>query len=511
MPTSGSDSGHSGIRLGRGSSLGVSDVRIERGLNGIWHDSHQQLAYKKIYFYRNTVAMRITGGYTITLTASTFDTCERGVMHTGGSPWIALIDCKSVNSGITFETTQHPSFLIENLEKDSDSPVAVVRGQQGIGSSRHVDQYTYASTVGRNPVYGPTTGKSNRPGALAPGGRYPSMVAPNYADKTAADFLNVKDPKQNGGHTVLGDNTKDESDVLNKILLLAAQKKKVAYFPFGKYRVDSTLVIPPGSRIVGEAWATITGKGEFFKDENNPKPVVSVGKAGDVGVAQIQDMRFTVSDVLPGAIVLQFNMAGKAPGDVALWNSLVTVGGTRGAEGLTSSCGDPGNECKGAFIGMHHSKTASAYVENTWVWVADHITEDFDGGSSIAAKGGVLVQSTKGTWLHALGSEHWWLYQLNLHEASNVFVSMLQAETNYEQGDHTRQVVPSPWTANASTWGDPDFSWCGSGDKKCRMGYANFINGGSNIRTYATAAWAFYRGPGYDSCTDGAYDCQSKF
>ena len=236
---------------------------------------------------------------------------------------------------------------------------------------------------------------------------------------------------------------------------------------------------------------------------------MSIGKSGDVGVAQIQDMRFTVSDVLPGAIVVQFNMAGNSPGDVALWNSLVTVGGTRGADNLTNTCTDASNECKGVFLGMHHSKTASAYVENTWVWVADHITEDFSGGSSIAGKGGVLVQATKSTWLHSLGSEHWWLYQLNLFEASNVFVSLLQAETNYEQGANTQQTPPAPWVANVNTWGDPDFSWCGGGDKTCRMGPSNYINGGSNIRTYASAAWAFYKGPGYQSCDAGAYNCQS--
>lgn len=41
------------------------------------------------------------------------------------------------------------------------------------------------------------------------------------------------------------------------------------------------------------------------------------------------------------------------------------------------------------------------------------------------------------------------------------------------------------------------------------MGYANFINGGSNIYTYASASWAFFSGPGYQSCA-GAYQCQSK-
>ncbi|RBQ78001.1 hypothetical protein FVER14953_09443 [Fusarium verticillioides] len=501
-------SGHTGIRLGRGSTLGLSDVRIERGQNGIWHDGHQQALYKSIYFYQNTVGMLITGGNTISIVAPVFDTCGTAVRNTGGSPWIALIDAKSVNSGVTFVTTVFPSFIIENLSKDTDSDIAQVPGGTVLGAQSHVDTFTYANTVGRDPIYGATGSTNTRPAALAPGGRFPVVPAPNYASNPTTDFINVKDPSQNGGHTVLGDNTIDESAVLNQVLQYAADNNKIAYFPFGKYRVDSTLLVPVGSRIIGEAWSTITGNGAFFKDLSNPKPIVAVGNPGDVGLAQIQDMRFTVSDVLPGAIILQFNMRGTSPGDVGLWNSLITVGGTRGASALTDTCHDPSSECQAAFLGMYFAPDSSAYVENVWNWVADHITESFAGGSNIAAKGGALVASTKGTWLHALGSEHWWLYQLNIHQASNILITLLQSETNYDQGDHVQQTPPAPWVANITNWGDPDFSWCSGGDTRCRMGFANYIQGGSDIYTYASASWAFFSGPGYQPCA-GAYQCQN--
>ncbi|KAJ5240912.1 glycoside hydrolase family 55 protein [Penicillium citrinum] len=501
MAYSSNGQGHTGIRLGRGSTLGLSD-------NGIWHDGHQQALYKSIYFYQNTVGMLISGGNTISIIAPTFDTCGTAVRNTGGSPWIALIDATSINSGVTFVTTVYPSFLIENLNKDTNSDIAQVPGKTVLGSQSHVDTFTYANTVGRDPKYGAQTSTNTRPSVLAPNGKYPVLPAPNYAANPVSDFINVKDPSQNGGYTVLGDHSKDESGVLNSILQYAANNNKIAYFPFGKYRVDSTLFVPKGSRIVGEAWATITGNGAYFKDSSSPKPVVAIGNGGDVGTAQIQDMRFTVSDVLPGAIIVQFNMAGSSPGQVALWNSMITVGGTRGASALTNSCRDASNECKAAFLGMHFAPTSSAYVENVWNWVADHTTEDFDGGSNIAAKGGALIESTKGTWLHALGSEHWWLYQLNLRKASNVMISMLQTETNYDQGDNVRQIPPAPWVADVTNWGDPDFSWCSGGDTRCRMGFANYINGGSNIYTYASASWAFFSGPGYQACA-GAYQCQN--
>lgn len=506
MPSSADGKGHTGIKLGRGSTLGLADVRVEKGQNGIWHAGHQQALYKSISFYQNTVGMLISGGNTISILAPTFDTVGTAVKHTGGAPFVGLIDAKSVNSGVTFNSNGYPSLLIDNLDKDTDSDIVVLPSGTALASKSHVDTFTYGNTVGRDPIYGDESSSVKRPEAVAPGGRIPVVNAPTFADKTVDDFINIKDPKQNGGQTIKGDHTIDEVDALNKVLQFAVDNKKIAYFPFGVYRVDSTLTIPIGSQIVGEGWAAISGNGDFFKDASNPKPVVQVGKSGDVGTVQIQDMRFTVSDVLPGAIIVQFNAAGTAPGDVALWNSMITVGGTRGASSLTSSCGDSSNECQAAFIGIHFAKDSSAYVENTWNWVADHITEDFSGGSNIAGKGGALVETTKGTWLHGLGSEHWWLYQLNLRSASNVVVTLLQSETNYDQGDNTDQIAPSPWTADVDGWGDPDFSWCGGGDARCRMGPANYIQGGSNIYYYGSASWAFFSGPGYQSC--GNYECQ---
>ncbi|PTB72274.1 glycoside hydrolase family 55 protein [Trichoderma longibrachiatum ATCC 18648] len=302
-----------------------------------------------------------------------------------------------------------------------------------------------------------------------------------------------------------------------------ASQPRVVYIPPGTYTLSNTLNMRTDTILMGDATnppvikAAAGFSGNYLVNgqdpstgvsgELSPQPVVAVGRPGDVGVAQIQDMRFTVSDVLPGAIVVQFNMAGRNPGDVALWNSLITVGGTRGASALTSACTNPGNECKGAFLGIHITKNSSAYIQNVWNWVADHIAESFGGGSSIAAKGGALVESTKGTWLHGLGSEHWWLYQLNLKSASNVVVSLLQSETNYDQGDNTQQVPPAPWTVDVQGWGDPDFSWCDS-TARCHMGLANYVQGGSNIYYFGSASWAFFSGPGYQGCASGGYQCQ---
>lgn len=451
--------------------------------------------------------MLITGGNTITLLAPNFDGVTIGVQNTGGSPFIGIIDGKSIGCGTVLASSVYPSILIQNLDTDNKHPIVQLPNGTVLEASTHVDNFSYGNTVGRDPVYGATAGATQLSEAAAPGGRIPSMTVPNFADNTVDDFINIKDSAQNGGHKVKGDGTVDEAKTLNQILEYVASQKKIAYFPFGDYRVESTLVIPIGSKIVGEAWSTISGAGKYFQDDSNPRAVVQIGKSGDIGTAQIQDMRFTVAEVCPGAILVQFQAAGSSPGDVALFNSLITVGGTRGAPGLTDACKDASKPCQGAYLGLHFTNSSSAYVENVWNWVADHITEDFEGGSSIAGKAGALVESTKGTWLHALGSEHWWLYQLNLRSAENVVVTLLQSETNYEQGDNAKSIAPAPWKPDVDGWGDPDFSWCSEDDARCRMGLSNYIQGGSDIFYYGSASWAFFSGPGYQGCA-GRFQCQ---
>jgi glucan 1,3-beta-glucosidase len=230
-------------------------------------------------------------------------------------------------------------------------------------------------------------------------------------------------------------------------------------------------------------------------------PVVKVGNPGDQGVAQISEMRFTVSDVLPGAIIVQVNMAG-SPGDVGIWNSVITVGGTKDSK-VTTSCQDQDTTtCKAAFLSMHLTASSSAYIENVWGWTADH---DIDGGPMqiISAGRGLLVEATNGTWLVGTGFEHHWLYNYNFHHAQNVYAGLLQSETPYMQGLNAVQTVPAPWVADAR-FGDPDYSWCGGGDQKCRTALATNVDGGNDIFLYNSASWSFFNGPWDGTYTD---DC----
>lgn len=225
-----------------------------------------------------------------------------------------------------------------------------------------------------------------------------------------------------------------------------------------------------------------------------------VGRPGETGIAQIQDIRFTVADIAPGAIIVQVNMAGGSPGDVGLWNTHITVGGAADSN-VNRACSNPNTAtCLAAFAMLHLSKSSSCYIENMWGWTADHSLER-GGFQNIATGRGALVEATKATWLTGTAFEHNTLYNYNLHNAQNVYAGMQQSETAYWQGVGAIQLAPAPWTALAR-YGDPDFSWCAGNDQSCRMGLAQNIDGGRNLYLYGAAFWTFFHGE-----TTACYNC----
>lgn len=167
-------------------------------------------------------------------------------------------------------------------------------------------------------------------------GNFKTVPPPTYKEYDVSQFVNVKSV---AGYTVAGDGYTDDTVNLQHIITANAGCK-ILFFPQGTYRVTNTLFFPTGSRVVGEAWSAITADGSVFWNPAAPVPMVKVGNAGDVGVAQFTDMLFTVKDVLQGTInprkcffnrrvltytsgctLLEVNMAGNAVGDVGFWNT----------------------------------------------------------------------------------------------------------------------------------------------------------------------------------------------
>ena len=490
--------GHTGILLNGGSTIAVCDVQITGGYIGITN-SNQQVNFKNIYFKYCTTAFVGSGGFTALLQGATFETCGAGAQMTDSLGCLVLLDCVSINSGPTVKLQpSDPSWrnnqvVIENLTSDGSNPAVVIAGGAPlVGPENVIETWVWGNAEPGWYQSGTSYSTQRSPGLLNSDGRFFTKQQPTYAGVDPFDFVNVKAvaglPVQGDGHT-------DDAPSLNAILQQNSANGKITYFPFGVYILRDTLMIPSGSRIVGEAWSVISGAGNKFADASNPIPVVKVGNAGDFGTCEISEMRFTVSQMLPGAIILQVNMSGN-PGDVSIWNSIITIGGTKDSQ-VTYACQNQDtSNTKAAFLAVHLSSTSSAYLENIWGWCADHYIDSraFPGDQIISSGRGLLCEATKGSWLVGLGFEHHWLYNYSFHNASNVFAGMLQAETPYMQGAGAVLTVPSPWTVDAR-FGDPDYGWCAVGDQMGRTALACNVDGGSNIFLYNGAFWAFFNGP----------------
>lgn len=68
--------------------------------------------------------------------------------------------------------------------------------------------------------------------------------------------------------------------------------------------MTSTLQIPADTRVVGEGWSVIAGKGAAFQDVTKPQVVVQVGASGSSGLVEITDIIF--STIGPGSSDFSF-------------------------------------------------------------------------------------------------------------------------------------------------------------------------------------------------------------
>jgi glucan 1,3-beta-glucosidase len=200
-------------------------------------------------------------------------------------------------------------------------------------------------------------------------------------------------------------------------------------------------------------------------------------------------MLFTVSDVLPGAILIEVNMSGgpSSPGAVSFHNTHTRVGGAADSR-VQTACASTSGPCKAAFMHAHLTSTSSSYWENAWLWTADH---DLDGVNpmTVGTGRGMLVEAQQGTWLVGTGSEHNVFYAYQLADAQNVFAALQQVETPYWQPDPR---APAPWTPDPA-WRDPSFDCADQGDA-CYMSWHMRIIGSQTktLALYGQAFWVFF-------------------
>ncbi|KAK0613427.1 pectate lyase superfamily protein-domain-containing protein [Immersiella caudata] len=498
-------SAHVGISMSYGGSASLmSDSILTGGAIGLQIASQQYLV-KNLTFTSCATGIYIKWSHVTTVQNCHFLSCTTGIdaAREGSAGAISVIDSIFDQAGVgvlvyapSSGSTQSSVSLVmdgvefrgANLAKATDGRVlrggSVPQGQSWVLGNTEPDGYQGGAMY-----------VAPRARALVDRGKYFVKALPQYEEWDVGMVVNVKEDPE---FRVWGDNLHNDGPSINAILRKHAGCKLI-FLPQGVYQTLETIYVPPGSRLVGEVFSTITALGDHFTNPASPQPIVQVGRPGESGAAQLSDILISVGDVLPGAILLQINMALPSPGSVSLFNVVLRVGGSADTP-INTKCSSPStppSTCKAAFALLHLAPSSSAYLEGIWGWVADHGLDTFLDPSTppqnIAVGRGALIQSTSPVWMLGTSFEHCVLYQYSLHNASNVYMALQQTESPYWQGAGTLSSAPSPWVPNAAH-GDPTFEHCLPDDAHCRRAWAMSISHSDNITVHGSALWTFFNG-----------------
>ena len=267
---------------------------------------------------------------------------------------------------------------LENVAFESvGAAVSDASGTTLLAASSKVDQWVVGpvyegSAEKRTFTKGSTVGEYKRHSTLLDSsGNYFERARPQYADMPASAFVHTKDLG------CKGDGVTDDTAAFQRALEVSTDG--ILFVDAGTYILTSTIVIPPGAKIVGETWSQLAATGPFFSDASNPKPMLRVGLVGDVGDVEMQDLIFTTQGATAGAILVEWNIKAAKPGSAGLWDCHARIGGALGTRLTPKECppstSDVDQGCSAASLMMHLTKGASGYFENMWLWGADHMIE----------------------------------------------------------------------------------------------------------------------------------------
>ncbi|KAJ2974305.1 hypothetical protein NQ176_g6131 [Zarea fungicola] len=515
------DNKQQGIFTENGSGGWMTDLTFNGGNLGVFWGS-QQFTTRNLKFSKCKTAIYMNWNWAWTFQGLNIDSCDIGLdMSSNGQTQqqvgaVIVQDSTFSNTPVgiatrysTSQTDTRGSLVIDNVNfqncaaavKNPETGVTILNGNTKIQS--FVQGRAYQGSSG-HAVQG-TQNAVNKPSALLDGaGNIFTRSKPQYNNVDVSKFVSIK------SRGAKGDGVTDDTAAIQAVFNTIGADQ-IVYFDHGNYVVTNTVQVPKNIKIVGEIWPVIfAGGNSNFKDQNNPKPVFRVGNPGDVGTVEMQDIIFSTQGPQPGAILMEFNVAGASKGAAGLWDVHFRVAGFAGTQLQSNTCAKnpsviapPNPACLGAFMLMHITPQASAYLENTWLWVADHELDLGDHNQINIYNGrGILIESTKGVWLWGTSSEHNVLSNYQLTNAKNVYMGLIQTETAYMQGNPDAKV---PFKYNAK-YGDPDFSTC-TGPRCARTWGLRVINS-SDILVYGAGLYSFFDNYA-QTCVD-ANNCQDN-
>lgn len=500
-----------GIFMDNGSGGFMSDLTFNGGGYGAFF-GNQQFTTRNLTFKNCQTAIYMNWNWAWTLKDVTIDSCQVGIdmangvsTQTVGS--VIFLDSKISNtpvgvntSYVTTESSTNGTLIIDNVDMSSNVDIAVKNARDGstvLAGNQMVKNFLQGndySSGTKNAIQSSSasSNSSTKPTVLTNSdGSVFTRSKPQYESVAASSFVSVK------AKGAKGDASTDDTAAIQSVID-SATDGQIIYFNHGAYVVTDTIKIPGNSsiKIVGETWPMIMAKGDKFSDQANPIPVFQVGQAGDTGAVEISDMILETAGPAPGAIMIQWNLKGSENGAAGMWDVHTRIGGSQGTDLQLSQCAKNPNathgpvaECEGAFMLMHITESASnVYLENTWFWVADHDLELGANSQQIDLYNGrgVLIESNGPVWLYGTASEHSQMYNYQLSNASNVFMSLIQTETAYMQGNPDAAV---PFTQN-NVYNDPSFSSCTTDN--CARTWGLRVTDSSDVYVYGAGLYSFF-------------------
>ncbi|PCH36899.1 glycoside hydrolase family 55 protein [Wolfiporia cocos MD-104 SS10] len=521
---------HQGIWMENGSGGYMGDLVFNGGKFGMWV-GNQQFTVRNVTINNADTAIYAMWNWGWTFQGVEINNCQVGFdLKTGGLTQDdqtvggeAIIDAVVTNTPIFLRSSVASrslagSIVLNNIQLNNvpvavgvlDGEVALRGGTTTIHSWAQGNVYSGSNSrlsFTQNHIATPLKASS----LLDESGRIFGRTHPQYEDYSVDQFVSVKTLGARGdGYT-------DDTNALQTIFDQYAGRK-IIFFDAGTYYITNTLTIPANTQMVGEAWSVIMGGGPVFADQSNPRVMVRVGEPGSSGIVEITDMLFATRGPAPGAIVVEWNINSPVQGGAGMWDTHIRLAGAAGTNLEVAQCPKTpiSNDCFAAFLALHLTSQSNAYLEGTWVWLADHDL-DGDGSSQITVYSGrgVLSESAGPVWLigtgcksqmslkltvsaHSMSAEHHTIYQYNFVNAKDHYIGLAQTESPYYQ---PTPVPPAPSTLEAR-WHDPTFP---AGQLSA---WAINVQSSSNILIFGAGLYSFFYNYAQDCLKDST--CQNQ-
>lgn len=522
-----SSNAQKGIFMDNGSGGFMSDLTFNGGGIGAFL-GNQQFTTRNMTFNGCRTAIYMNWNWAWTLKDVTINNCQVGVdMANGASSQtvgsVLFLDSKISNtpmgvntSYLTTEASTNGTLIIDNVDMTTGVDVAVhdaMSGASVLAGSQVIKNFmqgnAFQSGTSASAVQKVMAASNNTlpESLLNSDGSVFTRSKPQYETLDSSSFVSVK---SNGAK---GDGSTDDTAAIQAIFDKATEGQ-VIFFDHGAYVVTDTIKVPANNSIkmTGEAWPMIMAKGTSFNDMSNPKPVFQVGQPGDTGAVEMSDMVFETLGPAPGAIMIEWNLKASSNGAAGMWDVHTRIGGSAGTNLQLEQCAKNPNsthtantDCIGAFMLMHITDSASnVYLENTWFWVADHDLEIGADSQQIDLYNGrgVLIESQGPVWMYGTASEHSQMYNYQVNNASTVYMSLIQTETAYMQGNPN---ASTPFTAN-TVYNDPSFDSC-TADNCARTWGLRVVNS-DDVYVYGAGLYSFF--DNYDQDCLETESCQEN-